>query len=80
MDDQSELNDHLRSDKPCEKREVTRMQGINDAQDKKLRERRKTTGTLTEEQKWLDIYMILFPEANRKALPSPCEHIIDYLP
>ncbi|KAF2999570.1 hypothetical protein E8E14_003613 [Neopestalotiopsis sp. 37M] len=71
MDDQSKLNDHLRSDKPCEKREVTRMQGINDAQYKKLRERRKTTGTLTEEQKWLDIYMILFPEANRKALPSP---------
>ncbi|ETS77484.1 hypothetical protein PFICI_11358 [Pestalotiopsis fici W106-1] len=71
MDDQSKLNDHPRSDTPCEKRDVTRMQGINDAQDKKLRECRKTTGTLTEEQKWLDIYMILFPEANPKALPSP---------
>lgn len=71
MDDQTKLNEHLRSDMPCEKREVTRLQGINDAQDKKLRERRKTTNTLTEEQKWLDIYMILFPEANQKALPSP---------
>jgi hypothetical protein len=80
MDDQSKLNEHLRSDKPCEKREVARLQGINDAQEKKLRERPKTTGTLTREQKWLDIYMILFPETSRKALPSPCEQIIDYLP
>ncbi|KAI0143201.1 hypothetical protein BJ166DRAFT_597109 [Pestalotiopsis sp. NC0098] len=71
MEDQTKLNDHLRSDTPCVKRDVPRSRGINDAQEKKLRERRKTTGTLTDEQKWLDIYMILFPEANQKTLPSP---------
>lgn len=73
MEDQTKLNDHLRSDTPCVKRDVPRSRGINDAQEKKLRERRKTTGTLTDEQKWLDIYMILFPEANQKTLPSPCK-------
>lgn len=73
MEDQTKLNDHLRSDTPCVKRDVPRSRGINDAQEKKLRERRKTTVTLTDEQKWLDIYVILFPEANQKTLPSPCK-------
>ncbi|KAK9798848.1 hypothetical protein SCARD494_02726 [Seiridium cardinale] len=71
MPDAAALEEHLRSDIPCVKREVVRVQGIDDAQDKRLKERKKTSGSLTEEQKWRDIYMILFPNANKNALPSP---------
>ncbi|KAI1857967.1 hypothetical protein JX265_010997 [Neoarthrinium moseri] len=71
MDNDEALEEHLRSDIPCTKRDVIRVQGIDDAQEKKLKERKKTSASLTEEQKWKDIYVILFPQANKNALPSP---------
>jgi hypothetical protein len=73
MLDATELEDHLRSDTPCVKRDLIRVQGISEAQEKKLKERKKTSASLGEEQKWREIYMILFPNANKHALPSPCE-------
>ncbi|KAH6656714.1 hypothetical protein BKA67DRAFT_552823 [Truncatella angustata] len=71
MADALALEGHLRSDVPCVKRDVVRMLGIDEAQEKKLKERKKTSGSLTEEHKWKDIYMILFPRSNKNALPSP---------
>lgn len=31
---------------------------------------------MTDEQRWRDIYMILFPEANKNNLPNPCKSTI----
>lgn len=76
MADAAMLANHLRSDVPCAKRDVVHIHGIDEAQEKKLRERKKTSTALTEEQKWKDIYMIIFPKANKNVLPSPCESLV----
>lgn len=75
MSDASELEAHLRADIPCAKRDKIHVQGIDDAQERKIKERKKTSDSLTEEQKWKNIYMILFPDANKNALPSPCKSV-----
>jgi hypothetical protein len=78
MHDANDLEEHLRADTPCAKRDRVRVQGIDETMEKKLRERRKTSPGVSEEQKWKEIYMILFPKANKNALPSPCELKLTY--
>ncbi|KAK8134384.1 Protein kinase domain-containing protein, partial [Apiospora sp. TS-2023a] len=69
--DAKALNAHLRSDNPCCKKDIAAAQGIDEQQEKKLRERKRVGSAVTDEQRWRDIYMILFPEANKNNLPSP---------
>ncbi|KAI6084245.1 hypothetical protein F4821DRAFT_243298 [Hypoxylon rubiginosum] len=70
FEDARDQHEHLRADVLCEKLDVVPMlQGIDEATETVLRARKKTG--MTDEQRWNDIYMILFPNANKKALPSP---------
>ncbi|KAI1762554.1 hypothetical protein GGR53DRAFT_521585 [Hypoxylon sp. FL1150] len=70
FEDARDQHEHLRADVLCEKLDVVPvLQGIDEATETVLRARKKTG--MTDEQRWNDIYMILFPNANRKALPSP---------
>lgn len=76
--DAKTLNAHLRSDNPCRKKDIAAAQGIDEHQEKKLRERKRVGSAVTDEQRWRDIYMILFPEANKNNLPSPCKFTIKH--
>lgn len=59
---------------PCEKLDVVPLlQGIDETTEAKLKVRKKNCPGMTDEQRWRDIYMILFPEANPNAVPSPCK-------
>ncbi|XXG97395.1 hypothetical protein Hte_003696 [Hypoxylon texense] len=72
FDDSKDLAEHLRADVPCEKLEVVPvLQGIDEATETELKVRKRNCPGMTDEQRWKDIYLILFPKANPKALPSP---------
>lgn len=78
FDDAKDLAEHLRADVPCEKLDVVPMlQGIDEATEAKLKVRRKNCPGMTDEQRWGEIYKILFPSANFNAMPTPCKPIQD---
>ncbi len=47
-------------------------EGFTKDQEKRLRSRKKTNADMTDEDKWREIYMILFPD-DEHAIPSPCK-------
>jgi len=59
----------MKADVPCEAREEPR-EGVTPEQLKELRTR---TSQKTEEEKWFEVYRILFPADLSTAIPSPCE-------
>lgn len=71
---ESQLQDHLQQDPPCPIRQNRVIQeGFTKEQEKKLRSRKKTHADMTDEDKWREIYMILFPDDDPETIPSPCK-------
>ncbi|TGJ88144.1 hypothetical protein E0Z10_g674 [Xylaria hypoxylon] len=62
---------HLRADEACKKSHAPPEEGIDQDTERKLRERKRHNSGQTETQRWNDIYLLLFPGADRNALPSP---------
>jgi hypothetical protein len=48
-------------------------EGIDKVKEEKLKNRKKVFQAENEEQKWKDVYLILFPETNPSKIPSPCK-------
>ncbi|KAI0827245.1 hypothetical protein F5Y06DRAFT_308654 [Hypoxylon sp. FL0890] len=72
FDDAKDLGEHLRAEVLCEKLDVVPvLQGIDEVTETKLKVRKKNCPGMTDEQRWRDIYMILFPKANPNAMPTP---------
>ncbi|KAI0431362.1 hypothetical protein F5Y09DRAFT_330424 [Xylaria sp. FL1042] len=69
--DDEALRAHLRADDPCKKSHVAPEEGIDQDTERKLRERKRPNSVETETQRWKDIYLLLFPQADRNAIPSP---------
>jgi hypothetical protein len=68
------LQEHLQQDPPCAVRSNRTLQeGFTKDQEKKLRSRKKTHADMTDEDKWREIYLILFPDDDQSTVPSPCE-------
>ncbi|KAJ3548026.1 hypothetical protein NM208_g1212 [Fusarium decemcellulare] len=63
------LHDHQRANPPCQTKEPPKMKGINEKQEKALKSRKMYQKSLTEEEKWTEIYKILFPDD--APIPSP---------
>lgn len=70
FDNDKELQVHLRADEPCKKSTVVPAEGIDQDTERKLRERKRYNCGQTETQRWGDIYLLLFPGADRNAIPS----------
>lgn len=68
-----DLNRHLRSDEPCQKRDLVAALGIDESQEKRLKERKKSGSATDDAERWREIYLVLFPKASRNAVPSPCK-------
>ncbi|RYO83041.1 hypothetical protein DL766_005740 [Monosporascus sp. MC13-8B] len=63
---------HLQRDPPCQKQDNdTLLDGFSKAQEKQLRSRKKPDVNMTDEDKWREIYHILFPEDDLETIPSP---------
>ncbi|KAI0407940.1 hypothetical protein F4802DRAFT_594878 [Xylaria palmicola] len=71
FENDKELQVHLRADEPCKKSNVAPEEGIDQDTERKLRERKKHNSGQTETQRWNEIYLLLFPGADRNAIPSP---------
>jgi len=71
--DQSSFSTHLRAEERCEKGEDQIQDGLDDNQIKRLKSRKKTSGTqeMTEHDKWAVMYRIIFPDDVE--IPSPCK-------
>ncbi|EAQ87107.1 hypothetical protein CHGG_03726 [Chaetomium globosum CBS 148.51] len=67
-----QLQLHLQQDPPCSvQRNRTIQEGFTKDQEKRLRSRKKTHADMTDVDKWREIYMILFPDDEQGAIPSP---------
>ncbi|KAL2266840.1 hypothetical protein VTJ83DRAFT_4117 [Remersonia thermophila] len=67
-----ELQGHIQQDPPCQKQEKQTLQdGFTKDQEKKLRSRKKTHAEMNDEDKWREIYMILFPDDDHSIIPAP---------
>ena len=73
--DDAQLADHSRSATPCEVRdlEIQGVDGVDLATKERLRSRRSAFMGESEEQIWKDMYLILFPQTDPTAIPSPCK-------
>ncbi|OHE94950.1 hypothetical protein CORC01_09744 [Colletotrichum orchidophilum] len=69
---QLDLQAHARSPDACDVREPEVLDGITQDQEKKLRSRKKTSATeLTNAEKWIQVYSIIFPDVREREIPSP---------
>ncbi|KAL1836191.1 hypothetical protein VTJ49DRAFT_5458 [Mycothermus thermophilus] len=63
---------HIQQDPPCRIQEKRTLQeGFTKDQEKKLRSRKKTHADMNDEDKWREIYTILFPDDDHSSIPSP---------
>ncbi|RKL29643.1 hypothetical protein BFJ72_g11843 [Fusarium proliferatum] len=71
----SNLNEHQRADNICQRQnEDLAEEGINEEQERLLRIRKRKNGKsrqVTENEKWVDMYKILFPDDNPVPTPYP---------
>jgi DNA-directed RNA polymerase subunit M/transcription elongation factor TFIIS len=65
------LIDHSRQPESCALRRVEHVNGIDKVQEAQLKRRKKPTET--EEQRWKAMFLILFPDDDEDAIPSPCK-------
>ncbi|KAF2647126.1 hypothetical protein K491DRAFT_615105 [Lophiostoma macrostomum CBS 122681] len=72
--DAARLNEHLRNADACTICEVVPNEGIDKIKEEKLKNRRAVFQAGNEEEKWRDVYLILFPEADSSKIPSPYYH------
>ncbi|KAK4445174.1 hypothetical protein QBC34DRAFT_166066 [Podospora aff. communis PSN243] len=66
---EADLTAHQRRPQGCEVREVEQAEGCTKDQEKALRKR--TKGLESEEEKWKEMYRILFPDDPEDAIPTP---------
>jgi hypothetical protein len=66
------LKTHFMAVKSCELQPPSPAEGITDAIEKKLRSRKKTHREQSAEEKWKEIYGILFPN---QSIPSACKFV-----
>jgi hypothetical protein len=65
------MKDHL-SLKGCPEMPFRRLDGIDDQQHEILKRRKQQGKVMTEEERWYEVFWILFPDHDPKAVPSPC--------
>ncbi|KAF0329289.1 hypothetical protein GQ607_003598 [Colletotrichum asianum] len=66
-----ERNEHLLMDDICPKKSKNDLDGIDSKQEKLLRSRKKGGKSMSEADKWRDVYLILFPNIGPEDIPSP---------
>jgi hypothetical protein len=67
--DQHEVDQHLKQPKGCELVEIDQADGVTSEIVERLRSRKKAYKGQTEEERWEEIYKLLFPD---EIAPSPC--------
>lgn len=63
------LEVHQRSLEACQLRNQAQPQGFTKEQEKRLRSRKRSSTHISDEEKWYEVYRILFPEETK--MPNP---------
>jgi hypothetical protein len=58
---------------PCQISSANSLDGYDKDQEKQMRCRKRPYGQ-TEQEKWIELYQILFPEVEKAAIPHSCEY------
>lgn len=69
--DNASLSDHSRSESLCDIREPIVVEGVSKQQEAELKKRSKNAHT--ESQKWVEVFLLLFPATSPRDVPSPCK-------
>ena len=48
------------------------FEGIDDEQEKRIKSRKRSAGTQSEEDLWRAMYKVIFPDTDERLTPSPC--------
>lgn len=65
---------HQRAEVSCDTRTDAFPEGtMLPCQEESLRVKRRVPPNTTEEQRWNEVYMVLFPDASVESLPTPCK-------
>lgn len=75
-----DLDAHVKALEPCPSRNGVPVDGISSKTKALLQCRKKTHRDQTEEDRWIQIYSILFELAVDEIIPSPCTFYIQLLP
>ncbi|KAF3760959.1 hypothetical protein M406DRAFT_343103 [Cryphonectria parasitica EP155] len=68
----ADLLAHQRADVPCETRTDAFPEGtMMPSQEEALRVKKRVPPNTTEEQRWNEVYMVLFPDSGLDSLPTP---------
>ncbi|KAH7129937.1 hypothetical protein B0J13DRAFT_678977 [Dactylonectria estremocensis] len=65
----TQLLSHQQAVEPCKLKIEPPMDGINDEQFQALRSRKRPRGSISEEEKWVEMYKVIFPDEDM--IPSP---------
>ncbi|KAK4445420.1 hypothetical protein QBC34DRAFT_306863 [Podospora aff. communis PSN243] len=75
------LRTHLQQNPPCQMADNrTPVEGFTKDQEKRLRSRKKAQADTKDEDKWREIYTILFPDDDESSIPSPYYDPSDFSP
>jgi hypothetical protein len=80
MNNPDGLESHLQATTVCDIMEKIIIEGFDQKQEEKLKSRKRNHLNQTEEQRWKEVYSILFPEGDEQDIPSPCRLNIYVLP
>lgn len=69
FDTEDALQDHQRARDACELQQARQPSGFSKDQERQLRSRKRSPGCMSEEEKWLEVYRILFPQDTDKPTP-----------
>jgi hypothetical protein len=72
FEDEASVQEHLEMLESCQIIKSEELEGYNKEQERQLRSRRRPANQ-TEEDRWVEMYHILFPEDDQDSMPSPCK-------
>ena len=75
---EEQLKEHAQAEVPCTvQKGAIRHKGITPQQLKELKSRKRPNKDVgrTEEDRWVEMYTLLFPDIPRDRIPSPCEFL-----
>ena len=75
FDSDANLVDHRRASLGCTRKTVSSRDGVTFEQEKELKSRKRVKQDETEEEKWIRAFLVLFPNDEPQACPSPCESV-----
>lgn len=67
------MNQHSVAIKACNVQHFTPDDGITNVKERQLRSRKRKSTNPIHEERWKEVYLILFPYVPSESVPDPCK-------